>query len=109
MDLQLKGKLALVSGSTAGIGYAIARNAQARRQHLVGLDRRAQVIGVEQAQYVLQHAALGQLVTGRYGNRSLQFLGPTAFMRPIKRHLSARGVPDSPARHEFFGPAEALY
>src|SRR6185369_5131762 len=25
MDLQLKGKLALVSGSTAGIGYAIAR------------------------------------------------------------------------------------
>ena len=24
MDLQLKGKLALVSGSTAGIGYAIA-------------------------------------------------------------------------------------
>lgn len=25
MDLQLEGKLALVSGSTAGIGYAIAR------------------------------------------------------------------------------------
>ena len=25
MDLQLKGKLALISGSTAGIGYAIAR------------------------------------------------------------------------------------
>jgi short-subunit dehydrogenase len=25
MDLQLHGKLALVSGSTAGIGYAIAR------------------------------------------------------------------------------------
>ena len=25
MDLQLSGKLALVSGSTAGIGYAIAR------------------------------------------------------------------------------------
>ena len=25
MDLQLKGKLALVTGSTAGIGYAIAR------------------------------------------------------------------------------------
>jgi NAD(P)-dependent dehydrogenase (short-subunit alcohol dehydrogenase family) len=24
MDMQLKGKLALVSGSTAGIGYAIA-------------------------------------------------------------------------------------
>lgn len=36
------------------------------------------------------------------------FLGPTAFMRAVKQNLRALGVPDAQARHEFFGPAEAL-
>lgn len=35
MDLQLKGKLALVSGSTAGIGYAIARTLAQEGAHVI--------------------------------------------------------------------------
>ncbi|PRY04226.1 NO-inducible flavohemoprotein [Paraburkholderia sp. BL25I1N1] len=36
------------------------------------------------------------------------FLGPIAFMRAIKKHLKAIGVPESQSRYEFFGPASAL-
>ncbi|TKC86320.1 NO-inducible flavohemoprotein [Trinickia terrae] len=36
------------------------------------------------------------------------FLGPVAFMKAIKRHLKAIGVPESQSRYEFFGPAGAL-
>ncbi|CAD6559996.1 NO-inducible flavohemoprotein [Paraburkholderia metrosideri] len=36
------------------------------------------------------------------------FLGPTAFMKAIKKHLKAIGVPESQSRYEFFGPAAAL-
>ena len=36
------------------------------------------------------------------------FLGPIAFMRAVKRHLAALGVPSSQVHYEFFGPAEAL-
>jgi nitric oxide dioxygenase len=36
------------------------------------------------------------------------FLGPVPFMRAIKKHLAALGVPESQTRHEFFGPAAAL-
>ena len=36
------------------------------------------------------------------------FLGPTGFMKAIKRHLKALGVPESQTRYEFFGPASAL-
>ncbi|KLU26438.1 dihydropteridine reductase [Caballeronia mineralivorans PML1(12)] len=36
------------------------------------------------------------------------FLGPIAFMRAVKRHLKALGVPESQTRFEFFGPAAAL-
>jgi nitric oxide dioxygenase len=35
-------------------------------------------------------------------------LGPTAFMRAMKRHLIALGVPNAQTRFEFFGPATAL-
>jgi len=35
-------------------------------------------------------------------------LGPTPFMRAMKRHLLALGVPDARTRLEFFGPATAL-
>jgi nitric oxide dioxygenase len=36
------------------------------------------------------------------------FLGPVAFMRAIKQHLAALGVPPSQVHYEFFGPAQAL-
>ena len=36
------------------------------------------------------------------------FLGPTAFMKAVKKHLKAIGVPESQSRYEFFGPASAL-
>ncbi|TDY22891.1 nitric oxide dioxygenase [Paraburkholderia sp. BL6665CI2N2] len=36
------------------------------------------------------------------------FLGPIAFMKAIKKHLKAIGVPESQSRYEFFGPASAL-
>jgi len=35
-------------------------------------------------------------------------LGPTPFMRAMKQHLVALGVPDAQTRFEFFGPATAL-
>jgi nitric oxide dioxygenase len=36
------------------------------------------------------------------------YLGPIAFMKAIKKHLKAIGVPESQSRYEFFGPAAAL-
>ncbi|CAB3810845.1 NO-inducible flavohemoprotein [Paraburkholderia fynbosensis] len=36
------------------------------------------------------------------------FLGPIAFMKAVKKHLKALGVPESQSRYEFFGPASAL-
>jgi nitric oxide dioxygenase len=36
------------------------------------------------------------------------FLGPIAFMKAVKKHLKAIGVPESQSRYEFFGPAAAL-
>ena len=36
------------------------------------------------------------------------FLGPTGFMKAIKKHLKALGVPETQIRYEFFGPAAAL-
>ena len=43
-------------------------------------------------------------------NRDLDayFLGPKGFMAAVKRQLKAAGVPETQARHEFFGPASAL-
>ncbi|BAN25515.1 NO-inducible flavohemoprotein [Caballeronia insecticola] len=36
------------------------------------------------------------------------FLGPKAFMKAVKKHLKALGVPEKQSRYEFFGPASAL-
>ena len=36
------------------------------------------------------------------------FLGPIGFMKAMKQHLKALGVPESQTRYEFFGPASAL-
>jgi nitric oxide dioxygenase len=36
------------------------------------------------------------------------YLGPVGFMKAVKRHLKAIGVPESQSRYEFFGPAAAL-
>ncbi len=41
MDLQLKGKTALVTGSTAGIGYAIARALASEGAHTIINGRKA--------------------------------------------------------------------
>jgi nitric oxide dioxygenase len=38
----------------------------------------------------------------------VDFLGPVAFMRAVKKHLRTIGVPESQSRYEFFGPACAL-
>ncbi|SAL59958.1 globin [Caballeronia peredens] len=44
------------------------------------------------------------------GNRDVDayFLGPKAFMKAVKKHLKALGVPEAQSRYEFFGPASAL-
>jgi nitric oxide dioxygenase len=36
------------------------------------------------------------------------FLGPIGFMKAVKKHLKAIGVPESQSHYEFFGPATAL-
>jgi nitric oxide dioxygenase len=36
------------------------------------------------------------------------FLGPKPFMKAVKHHLAALGVPAPQSRYEFFGPASAL-
>lgn len=36
------------------------------------------------------------------------FVGPKPFMKAMKAHLAALGVPDAQSRFEFFGPASAL-
>jgi nitric oxide dioxygenase len=36
------------------------------------------------------------------------FLGPIGFMKAVKKHLKAIGVPESQSHYEFFGPASAL-
>jgi len=36
------------------------------------------------------------------------FLGPVRFMKAVKKHLKAMGVPETQSRYEFFGPASAL-
>ena len=36
------------------------------------------------------------------------FLGPKPFMKAVKTHLKALGVPEAQSRYEFFGPASAL-
>jgi nitric oxide dioxygenase len=36
------------------------------------------------------------------------FLGPKPFMKAVKQHLKALGVPDAQSRYEFFGPASAI-
>jgi nitric oxide dioxygenase len=41
-------------------------------------------------------------------NVDVYFLGPIAFMKAVKKHLKAIGVPESQSRYEFFGPASAL-
>ena len=53
----------------------------------------------------LQHLA-DWLPQGR--DVDVYFLGPTGFMRAMKKHLAALGVPDAQVRYEFFGPATAL-
>jgi NAD(P)-dependent dehydrogenase (short-subunit alcohol dehydrogenase family) len=59
MDLQLKGKLALVSGSTAGIGYAIAETL-AREGARVVVNGRTQK-GVDQAVSSIKHDTKGDV------------------------------------------------
>jgi nitric oxide dioxygenase len=46
--------------------------------------------------------------TGTVRDVDAYFLGPTPFMRQVKRLLCALGVPDHQVRFEFFGPACAL-
>ncbi|MDF2694599.1 MAG: hypothetical protein K0S65_2982 [Labilithrix sp.] len=36
------------------------------------------------------------------------YLGPVSFMRAVRTHLRALGVPDSQSHHEFFGPPSSL-
>jgi nitric oxide dioxygenase len=44
----------------------------------------------------------------RTRNVDVYFLGPIAFMKAVKKHLKAIGVPESQSHYEFFGPASAL-
>jgi NAD(P)-dependent dehydrogenase (short-subunit alcohol dehydrogenase family) len=67
MDLQLKGKLALVSGSTAGIGYAIAE-ALAKEGARVIVNGRSQP-GVDKAVAAIKETTGGD-VTGFAGDLS---------------------------------------
>jgi nitric oxide dioxygenase len=55
----------------------------------------------------VDEARLGQWLPANR-NVDAYFLGPKAFMKAVKRHLKALGVPDAQSRYEFFGPAAAL-
>ncbi len=54
MDLQLKNKVALVSGSTAGIGYAIAKQLAAEGAHVVVNGRTAQRVDAAVEQIIAE-------------------------------------------------------
>lgn len=68
MDMQLKNKLALVTGSTAGIGYAIAQSLAAEGAHVI-INGRFQN-AVDQAVAAITAATQGT-VTGFAGDMSL--------------------------------------
>ncbi len=76
-----------------------------------------------QRHYVYEHDTDGAVkahATGYIGRAQLAswlpesrdvdayFLGPTPFMKAVKRHLRELGVPQAQTHYEFFGPAEAL-
>lgn len=65
MDLQLKGKLALVSGSTAGIGYTIAETLAAEGARVIVNGRKKE--GVDAAVEALRKATKGE-VSGYAGD-----------------------------------------
>ncbi len=60
MDLQLKGKLALVSGSTAGIGYAIAETLAAEGARVIVNGRKQE--GVDAAVAAIRKATNGDVL-----------------------------------------------
>ncbi len=57
-------------------------------------------------------SAIDEVLLGKWlpENRDVDayFLGPKPFMKAVKRHLKALGVPEAQSRYEFFGPASAL-
>jgi nitric oxide dioxygenase len=55
----------------------------------------------------LDEARLGEWLP-KTRDVDVYFLGPIAFMKAVKKHLKAIGVPESQSRYEFFGPARAL-
>lgn len=68
MDLQLKNRLALVSGSTAGIGHAIAHSLAAEGARVI-------VNGRQQAAVDAAVAAIEAAIEAATGNRPLGFAG----------------------------------
>ena len=68
MDLQLTNKLALVSGSTAGIGFAIARALAAEGAHVIVNGRTAE--GVDDAMARIA-STTGSTVLGFAGDLSV--------------------------------------
>src|SRR5260221_11311176 len=62
MDLQLKGKRALITGSSAGIGYAIAEALAMEGASVIVNGRTTQ--RVEAALVRLNHSGIGKLASG---------------------------------------------
>ena len=56
---------------------------------------------------LIDEAALGQWLPASR-DVDAYFVGPKPFMKALKRHLAALGVPAAQSRYEFFGPAASL-
>ena len=82
MDLQLKGKLALVSGSTAGIGYAIA--------HTLAQEGAAVIVNGRTQAAVEDLQALADLLATKDDSNTF---GPTEYaVRDIVHRIGATAI-----------------
>ncbi|WP_144152690.1 NO-inducible flavohemoprotein [Paraburkholderia sp. BCC1885] len=82
-----------------------ARHAQLKRFYVYA-EKRAQDAAVNGTGY-LDEARLAQWLP-ESRDVDAYFLGPIGFMKAVKKHLKALGVPEAQSHYEFFGPAAAL-
>jgi NAD(P)-dependent dehydrogenase (short-subunit alcohol dehydrogenase family) len=85
VDLKLTGKIALVTGSTAGIGLAIAKSLACEGAHVYVNGRTQERVDAAMAA-IRSHAAAAKV-----DGIAADFSGSAGTMAP-KRHISAAGL-----------------